>query len=533
MRGGRTVTTLDLYDYLLSGNTRNDVRLDQGDAVFVPPVGRRVTIGGAVVRPALYDLAPGQDLRELVQMSGGLLPEAYTGRAQIERVLPPEQREPGGRDRVVLDVDLQTVLRPGAAAFPLDPDDKVTVFSVTIPVRNRVVIKGDVWRPGTYQLDAGMMLSQLVADAGGLKPDAYLARAHIVRLNPDSTRRLIPVSLEGLTKQRAPAGAERDSSGSEAARGRLATDPALQEFDEVTVYSLTGFRPSRQIAVYGSVQRPGVFLFTDSMTLRDAVMMAGGLRDDAYLLQAEISRIPEDRSAGQLAQVIEVPLDSGYVLDATGYLRRIAGAHGPEVTLRPYDNVFIRRLPGWELQRNVYVTGEVTFPGRYALMRRDEKLSSVLARAGGPTRDAYIRGAQFYRTEGRAGRIGVDLESVLRDNLVLLAGDSLFVPQYQPIVRVEGAVNSPVAVAYVPGRGTGYYVDGAGGYARRADKGRTYVVQPNGSVGTRSARPEPGARVFVPEVPPGEEKVNWAQIITSVATALTAALTAVVVVQRL
>ncbi|HUI62684.1 MAG TPA: SLBB domain-containing protein, partial [Steroidobacteraceae bacterium] len=382
--------------------------------------------------------------------------------------------------------------------------------------------------------------SRLVAEAGGLKPDAYLDRAHIVRLNPDSTRQLVPVSLAGLSTQGAPSAAERDSIGG--ARlplaGRLVADPALQEYDEVTVYSLTGFRPSRQIAVYGSVQRPGVFLFTDSMTLRDAVMMAGGLRDDAFLLQAEISRIPEDRSANQLAQVIKVPLDSGYVLDATGYLRRPAGPRGREAKLQPYDNVFIRRLPGWELQRNVYVTGEVVFPGRYTLTHRDERLSSILARAGGPTGDAYVRGAQFYRTEGRAGRIGVDVERVLRDstardNLVLLAGDSLYIPQYQPIVRVEGAVNSPVAVAYVPGRGTSYYIDGAGGFARRADKGRTYVVQPNGSVGTRSARPEPGARVFVPEVPPGEEKVNWAQILTSVATALTAALTAVAVVQRL
>lgn len=315
-------------------------------------------------------------------------------------------------------------------------------------------------------------------------------------------------------------------------------DPALQEYDEVTVYSLTGFRPSRQVAVYGSVQRPGVFVFTDSMTLRDAVMMAGGLRDDAYLLQAEISRIPENRTANQLAQVIQVPLDSGYVLDATGYLRRPAGARGRDLMLQPYDNVFVRRVPGWELQRNVYVTGEVLFPGRYTLTQRDEKVGSLVARAGGPTKDAYVRGAQFYRAEGRAGRIGVDLEHVLRDstyrdNLILLAGDSLYIPQYQPVVKVEGAVNSPVAVAYVPGQGTRFYIDRAGGFARRADKGRTYVVQPNGAVATASTRPEPGSRVYVPEIPANEEKTNWAQILTGIASALTGLLTAILVVQRL
>ncbi|HTX53147.1 MAG TPA: SLBB domain-containing protein, partial [Candidatus Baltobacteraceae bacterium] len=417
--------------------------------------------------------------------------------------------------------------------------DSVIVFPITVAVRNRVVIRGDVWRPGAYQLDSGLTLSKLIAEAGGLRPDVYADRAHIVRVNPDSSRRLIPVSLVGIPTQGAP------DSGDEvgvAARwavpaGHLDVDPGLQEFDSITVYSKTGFRPSRQIAVYGNVQRPGVFTFTDSMTLRDAVMMAGGPRDDAYLLEAEISRIPEERTAAQLAQIIKVPLDSSYVLDATGYLRRPTNARGAEPMLRPYDNVFIRRIPGWDLQRNVYITGEVQFPGRYTLTRRDEKLASLVERAGGLTNDAYVQGAQFFRAEGRAGRIGVDLARVLRDstyrdNLILLAGDSLYVPQYQPVVKVEGAVNSPVAVAYVPGRGTSFYIDRAGGFARHADKSRTYVVQPNGAVDTRSARPEPGARVVIPIIPP-EEKTNWTQIISAVAAGLTGALTAILVVQRL
>jgi protein involved in polysaccharide export with SLBB domain len=495
-----------------------------------------------VVRPALYDLADGEGLRDLIRMSGGLLPDAYTGRAQIVRVLPPGQREPGGRDRAVLDVDLGVVLRAGAAQYPLERGDSVRVFPVALGVRNRVVIRGDVWRPGAYQLDSGMTLSRLVAEAGGLKPDVYAERAHIVRVNADSSRRLIPVSLVGIAPLGAPdSGAFQRGSSADARvvpTGRPAVDPELHEYDSVTVYSKTSFRPIRQFAVYGNVQRPGIFAFTDSMTLRDAVMMAGGLRDDAFLLEAEISRIPQDRASDLLAQVVKVPLDSGYVLDATGYLRRPTNARGTEPILQPYDNVFIRRIPGWELQRNVYVTGEVQFPGRYTLTRRDEKLASLVSRAGGLTTDAYVRGAQFFRSEGRAGRIGVDLERVLRDttfrdNMTLFAGDSLYVPQYQPVVKVEGAVNSPVAVAYSPGRATSYYIDGAGGFARNADKGRTYVVQPNGSVGTRSARPEPGARVVVPVIPPGEEKTNWSQILTTIASLLTTTLTAVVVIQKL
>jgi len=180
----------------------------------------------------------------------------------------------------------------------------------------------------------------------------------------------------------------------------------------------------------------------------------------------------------------------------------------------------------------------VRFPGRYALTHRSERLLDVVNRAGGVTESAYLRGAQFYRAEGRAGRVGIDLERVLRDpqfrdNLALFPGDSLHVPQYQPVVAVEGAVNSPVAVAFVPNRSAGYYVDRAGGFARRADKRRTYVVQMNGAVMRRDATVEPGARVVVPEVPTGEEKTNWVQILSSVATVLTSALTIILVVQRM
>jgi len=543
MRGGQLIQTLDLYDYLLNGNTHGDIRLEQGDVIFVPTRSLRVAIQGLVVRPALYDLAPHQGLRELIQMAGGLLPEAYTGRAQIERVLPPDQRQAGGRDRTVLDVDLDSVLAHGARAFPLEPDDRITIFSVTRDLRNTVVIKGNVWRPGTYQLDPGMTLSRLIAEAGGLKPDTYRRRAHILRLEPDSTRRLIAVSLAGIPAVGAPDSGESDApqTAPDLDAGSPAQDPLIQEFDEITVYSKTSFRPSRQIAVYGAVQQPRVMAFTDSMSLRDAIMMAGGLRDEAYLLEAEISRIPDpaQRQQGQLATTIRVPLDSTYVLDPTAYFRRATGAATtPRVTLEPYDNVFIRRVPEWELQRNVVLAGEVVFPGRYTITRLGERVRDVIERAGGFTPAAYVEGAQFYRVEGHAGRIGIDLarvmkDSTFRDNLILFAGDSLFVPEYQPVVSVEGGVNSPVSVAYVPGRAASYYIDRAGGFSRRADKGRTYVVQPNGAVETRRVDVQPGARVVVPEVPLGEEKTNWAVILGSVATILTSALTIVLVVQRL
>lgn len=516
LRAGQPVGTLDLYAYLLRGDTRNDLRLGQGDVIFVPPRERRIAVLGSVLRPGLYDLAPDEGLREAIAMAGGLLPEADVSRALIERILPPEQRGPDGRVRTVISADLRQALGDRATvAYRLEADDRITVFAAAQPARNQVVLKGNVWRPGIYEVTEGMTLAALVAQAGGPKPDTYLDLVHILRLDPDSTRRFVPASLSGAVG-----------------------DPLLAPSDEVTVYSMTSFRPQRQVAVFGSVLRPGLHAFRDSMTLRDAVVLAGGLRDEAYLLEAEISRLPADRTNGRLAEILRVPLDSAFVLDQTGYLVRPTGERSTNPRLQPYDNIFIRRLPGWELQRNVVISGEVRFPGRYTLTRRDERLSDLIQRAGGLTDAAYVRGAQFYRAESRAGRVGIELDRVLRDaghrdNLILLTGDSVHVPQYQPVVIVEGSVNSPVAVAFVPDRNAGFYVDRAGGYARRADEKRTYIVQPNGAVQRRGERVEPGARVFVPERPPDEARTNWAAVVTASMATLASLLSILVLAKQL
>jgi protein involved in polysaccharide export with SLBB domain len=523
MRGGQRVVTLDLYDYLLGGGSQDAIRLESGDVVFVPPAGERVTIEGRVLRPAIYEMKDPQGLRELIAMAGGLQPDAYTGRANIERTLPPEQRQPGGRDRIVLDVDLNAALAAGAAAVPLEPNDRIRILGISQPVRNRVLVRGNVWQPGSIAVTPGLRLSGALAAAGGLRNDTYLERAHILRLMPDSTRQLIAVDLREVMTPRA---------------GGPVRDPEVQEFDEITVYSRTEFRPGRQLSIFGSVQHPGAFAFRDSMTLRDAIILAGGPRDEAYLLEAEISRIPSVPGGDTLATIIRVPLDSSYVLDRTGYMRRPTGARAADVMLQPFDNVFIRRIPGFSLQRNVVITGEVRFPGRYTISHADQRVSELIERAGGFTEGAYVRGAQFNRAEGRGGRVGLDLERVMRepafrDNLILLAGDSLHVPLYQPVVQVEGAVNSPVGVSFVPGQSADFYVDRAGGFARMADKKRTYIVQPNGSVVRRGERVEPGARVVVPEKPADEQGANVAQVMATTMAFLASILSIVVLAKQL
>lgn len=490
-RGRDLVATVDLYDYLLRGIVQNDVRLEPGDVVFVPVHGPRVKIAGEIARPAIYELKTGETLQDLIRIAGGLTPYASTQTATIDRVLPPEQRPEPGHARTVLTANIGDGNGSAAPAVTLLAADSVTILPIRGGRRDAVTISGSVWQPGTFRLDEGMRLWDLIRAAGGLRPDTYEGRAQIVRVEPDSTRRMFGVFL--------------DSDGSP----DPADDPPLREGDDVTVFSRTEFRPVRLVAVDGAVRRPGMVAFSDSMTLRDAILLAGGLTDDAYLLEAEVSRLPPDQNgeSDSLATILKTPLDSSYVFDPTGYVRRpVGGSNAGQFLLHPYDNIFVRRQPGWKLQRNVVITGEVQLPGHYTLALKDERLSSLISRAGGLTAEAYARGMQFIRAEGNVGSIAVDLPRVLRDpshreNLILVPGDSIHIPRFIPTVRVDGAVNFPSSVTYVPGAGVDYYIDAAGGAAHRADKGRSFVRQPNGLI-QRGQRPEPGAVVIVPQKDP-------------------------------
>jgi protein involved in polysaccharide export with SLBB domain len=248
--------------------------------------------------------------------------------------------------------------------------------------------------------------------------------------------------------------------------------------------------------------------------------MAGGLEESALLTEAEVARLPADRRDGVTAQTFRVALDSSYLFERApdGTYSGPPGVPAPrgpspEVTLRPYDNVLVLRQPDFSLQRTVYIGGEVRFPGRYALRTKSERVTDLIARAGGLTSEAYPEGVEFHRARRRTGRVGVDLPAALRDrrhreNLILLDGDSLVVPAFNAVVTVAGAVNAPVAVTYTPGRDLNYYVRAAGGPDQTGDGSRAYVIQPNGKLESIQRRrflrdgvpePRPGARVIVPE----------------------------------
>ena len=514
-RNGETVATLDIYDYALRGDASRDVRLESNDVVFVPPRGPQTRIAGAVLRPATYEVKAGQSVADAIQMAGGFIESADRRRVFIERIVPPAERTSQGRDRRVVDVPSDLF-----DSAPVRPGDIIRVVEIARRIVSKIDVKGNVWNPGLVEYSDGMHLSDALRRAGGLKPDTYLGQVLVARLRADSTRTMLHTALFDTT-------------------ARAVDDLSLSDGDEITVFSTTTFRPNRYISIVGAVRTPGQIPFRDGMTLRDAVLLADGLQEGASLTDAEVARLPENRAAGITAVTQRVALDSSYLFER-GPDGRALGPRAvvlqsgiaPEITLQPYDAVLIKRQPEWQLHQTVAIRGEVKYPGDYSLTTKSERLSDIIAHAGGLTTSAYPGGIVFVRKSGGVGRIGIDLPGVLRDNgnvdnLALFDGDSIFIPKYAPVIAVRGSVNSPVGVAYVAGANIDYYIRAAGGANAQGDAGRAYVTQGNGKVESRhrhfvfwSSRPDPlpGSTVVVPAKDPSNKR-DWVTIAT-VATSI-------------
>ncbi len=518
-RGGKAISTFDVYDYLLRGDASGDVRLENGDVVFVPVHGARVRITGEVNRPATYELKDSETLADLINAAGGFTANAGRQRLQIERITPPAQRSGAGSDRVLLEVTADQLANGNVPALRVEPGDVVRVEPVDLRVRERVLVSGNVWLPGLQGFARGMTLSQALRRAGGAKPDSYLGEVLVSRLNADSSRSELRATLQ-------------DTTGA-----ILGTDFALRDDDLVRVFSRTEFRPERYVAISGAVRKPGQYPYREGITMRDLVLIAGGLEERADLRAAEIARLPADHGNGVTARTFRVPLDSTYIGDRSPDGKYVgppgmpaAAGNTPEVVLEVYDNVLILPQPEWHLLRTVVISGEVPSPGRYTITSKSDRVSDLVKRAGGLLNTANADGAFYTRrlaavsyrshtdsvraaAKDTTQRIGIDLKDILRhfdsaDNLLLEEGDSLDVPPMHATIEIKGAVNAPTVVAVAPGKTLEHYIGAAGGPSRRlADAGGAYVIQPNGKIESRhrvllffrsDPTPRAGATVIVP-----------------------------------
>lgn len=505
IRNGKVIERLDIYDFLVRGDQAGNIRLQDQDIIRVPPYKTRVSIEGEVKRTGLFEVIPGESLEKVFDFAGGFTDSAYTASIKAYKATDTEKR--------IFDISKEQFsdYRPSRA-------EAFVVRKLVDRITNRVLINGAVYLPGEYELTGGMRLTELIRKAGGLREDAYRERGLIIRYNEDLTTELLQFRPAALLNGGQP-------------------DIALKRSDEVTISSLFDLKETYTVTVNGEVRKPGPVTYTPNITLKDIVLLSGGLTDAAAPQRIEIARRVKKDTFNlndlQIAQVIEVSSPTDFNTIAT------------EVQLQPWDVITVRRNPGYKTQINVSVAGEVVYPGPYVIETRDERVSDLIRRAGGLTLQAFKKGAYITRVNNSTllkevglrkiekiqreandtssviledvtaptVKIAVNLEEIMRnphtsEDLVLQEGDVVNVTKEVFEVKVSGEVLFPTQIAYKKGEDLMYYIDKAGGFTDDARKKKTYVLYGNGNAAKTNKflfvknypTIGPGAEILVPRI---------------------------------
>lgn len=513
-RKGKLIKTIDIYQYLLNGNASGETRLMDGDIIMVPPYISLVEIVGKIKRPMFYEMTVTETLSDLIKYSGGFTGDAYKEKIDITR-------KTGKYDKAY------TVSSKDFENFILDDKDSIFVSAGLNQFDNRVEIKGAVFRPGYYEVGEQIKtIKNLIEKAGGIKENAFLNRAILTRERADLTRETVPINLKNLLE------------------GRTA-DINLKKNDMLLVASDSVLVELGSFTIYGDVQVPGEYDYAEGTSIEDLIIKAGGLLKSASLAKVDVSRRIVDplsiESPNVIADIYTFNIKNGLVVDGP-----------PDFVLSPYDQVYIRRSPGYIEQRNIEIAGEVLFPGRYALKEKTERLSDIVKRAGNLTPHAFSAGARLLRektimemTEERKAMqalskglkdsistdllnidpyysVGIELDKAIANpkseyDLVLREGDQLIVPEYDNTVKINGSVMYPNTVLYKRGQKVSYYINQAGGYSDLAEKKRAYIVYMNGTVakvkGSNRDAVQPGCNIVIPSKEQ-KEKMSLAQILS-------------------
>lgn len=512
-RNGKTVAKVDVYDFIMKGKTQDDIRLQEGDVIIVPAYEALVQISGNVKRPMKFEMKKNETLATLINYAGGFSADAYTRSLRVVRQNGEEY-------------EINTVKEIDYSAYPMRNGDVVTAEAILNRFTNKLEVRGAVYRPGIYQLNGEInTVRALVNEAKGLMGDAFTNRAVLQREREDLTTEIISVDVRSIMAGTSP-------------------DIPLQKNDILYIPSIHDLEDRGDVAIFGEVAKPDSYSYSDNMTLEDLIIRAGGLRESASTVRVDVSRRIKDpkstHSTDSIGQMFTFALKDGFVID---------GEQG--FTLQPYDQVFVRRSPGYQAQQNVQVTGEVIFGGTYAMTTTEERLSDLVKKAGGATPKAYLHGAKLIRVANDEEKkrmrdvinlmnrqfgeammdslgirvedtftVGIDLEKAVANpgseyDLVLREGDVLSVPKLNNTVKVNGAVMMPNTVGYLSDKNANYYLDQAGGYALNAKKSKKFVIYMNGQVarikGRSKDKIEPGCEIIVPSKK--NKKVNVGEIL--------------------
>ncbi len=468
IRGNKLYKTVDLYSYLQSGIQEGNIRLEDQDVIQIPVYKKRVSISGQVKNPAIYELKDDEHLDDLINYAGGFTDIAYTGIAKVNQV---NDLQYGVKD-VPANVFANYTPRNG---------DRVSIGALTNRYTNRVVLAGAVYRPDVYELTAGLTLSQLLKLAQGLKPEAYMERGYINRTLPN---------LEKTQLSFKPA---------EILSGQ--NDIPLLREDTVVIMHREAFTPNQTVTVSGYVRRPSIIPFRKGVRLADVIATSGGFADEAADHHVEINRVIKNESDSVANQQVTT-----FVVDMSA---KTGGRN--DIELEPLDVINVPRLVNYRALGNVSVTGEVVFPGDYPVQKRNETASEFLQRAGGVTPYGSIENTQVFRN---GVRVNLDLarnanKAEAGKTMILLPGDSVYVPRVVSYVEVSGAVNNPQYITY-KGRSFKYYINAAAGVTENARLKGAYIQYPDGLnqpvkyflFFRNYPSVKPGSKIVVPEKKP-------------------------------
>ena len=499
VRNGRNIANVDVYEFIMHGKTKDDITLQEGDVIIVSPYEALVKIEGNVKRPMKYEIKTDETVATLLKYAGNFSSNAYTRSMKLVRQ--------NGKEYQIFTVDDMDY-----SVFKLKDGDVLTAEAILDRFENKLEIKGAVYRPGIYQFGGDLnTVKQLVEKADGIMADAFLGRAVLHRQREDLTREIIQVDLKNILNGTKP-------------------DIALKRNDVLYIPSIHDLQDLSNVEVFGEVARPGKYIFADNMTLEDLIIQAGGLLESASTVKVDVSRRIKNNKSTEISATIgemySFALKDGFVID---------GEAG--FTLQPYDQVYVRRSPGYQPQVNVKIEGEILYDGTYALTSKSERLSDLVKKAGGATPYAYIKGAKLMRraNEEEIERmkdvmemmqremgtntdslkleldniypVGIDLEKALAKpgsdaDIVLREGDQLIIPELTNTVKINGAVMMPNTVSYNSGMSVKDYISQAGGYANGARKTKAFIIYMNGQVaevkGNGRHQVEPGCEIVVP-----------------------------------
>ena len=499
VRNGKNIANVDVYDFIMNGKTKDDINLQEGDVIIVSPFDALVKIEGNVKRPMKYEMKSEETVATLLKYAGNFASDAYTRSIKVVRQNGKEYQI-----FTVEDIDY--------SVFKLKDGDVLTAEAILNRYENKLEIKGAVYRPGIYQFGGNLnTVKQLIEKADGVMADAFLGRAVLHRQREDLTREILQVDLKGIL-------------------GGTKPDIALKRNDVLYIPSIHDLQDLGNIEVFGEVARPGKYIFADNMTLEDLIIQAGGLLESASTVKVDVSRriknTKSTETSATIGEMFSFSLKDGFVVDGdAGFI------------LEPYDQVYVRRSPGYQPQVNVTVEGEILYNGIYALTNKSERLSDLVKKAGNVTPYAYIKGSKLMRKandeelkrmedvlklmQREMGSladslkleldsiypVAIDLEKALKNpggtaDIVLREGDQLTIPEYTNTVKINGAVMMPNTVTYTKGLTVKDYISQAGGFANGAKKSKAFIIYMNGNIaevkGTGKKLIEPGCEIIVP-----------------------------------